>query len=111
MVGIALRVDAVEPFAEARCWGEAGHYERVRGVMTGTLDPAAPENRGIVDLDKAPRNDAGFVEYESDFFMLRPLRLRAAGILVYDVTNRGNNRILPRLDDGPADGNDPKYAR
>jgi hypothetical protein len=111
MVGITLRVDAVEPFAEGRCWGEAGPYERVRGVMTGMLDPAAPENRGIVDLDKAPRNAAGFVEYESDFFMLRPLRRRAGGILVYDVTNRGNKRILAVLDDGPADGNDPKYAR
>ncbi|HJU15326.1 MAG TPA: alpha/beta hydrolase domain-containing protein [Stellaceae bacterium] len=111
MVGIKLRIDAVEPFAEGRSWGETGPYERVRGVVLGTLDPAAAQNRVIVDLDKAPRNEAGLVEYESDFFMLRPVRPRSAGLLVYDVTNRGNKRILAMLDDGPADGNDPKTAR
>jgi hypothetical protein len=116
MVGIELRIDAVEPFAEGRSWGAAGAYERVRGVVSGTLDPAAPGNRGIVDLDKAPTNAAGLVAYESDFFMLRPAlrqQLRGphpAGILVYDVTNRGNKRLLSRLDDGPADGNDPRTA-
>jgi hypothetical protein len=108
---IEIRVDAVEPFAEGRSWGEAGAYERVRGVVTGTLDPAAPENQGIVDLDKAERNAAGLVEYDADFFMLRPVRPRPGGILVYDVNNRGNKRLLSRLDDAPAAGNDPKTAR
>jgi hypothetical protein len=117
MVGIEFRIDAVEPFAEGRAWGEAGAYERVRGVVKGTLDPAASENRCIVDLDKAPRNTAGLVEYDSDFFMLRPALQRqlrgpyADGILVYDVTNRGNKRILSMLDDGPGEGNDPRTAR
>jgi hypothetical protein len=111
MVGIEIRIDAVEPFAEGRSWGEAGAYERVRGVVKGTLDPVASENRGIVDLDKAPRNAAGLVEYDCDFFMLRPVRPYADGILVYDVTNRGNKRLLSRLDDGPGDGNDPRTVR
>ena len=108
---IEIRVDRVEPFADGQAWGEAGAYERVRGVVTGTLDPAAPENQGIVDLDKAPRNAAGLVAYDSDFFMLRPVRPRHAGILVYDVNNRGNKRILAQLDDAPAAGNDPKSAK
>jgi hypothetical protein len=110
MVGIEFRIDAVEPFAGGRSWGEVGAYERVRGVVKGTLDPAAAQNRVIVDLDKAPTNEAGLVEYESDFFLLRPVRSQPDGILVYDVTNRGNKRLFAMLDDGPAAGNDPRAA-
>ena len=43
------------------------------------LDPADPANAGIVDLDKAPRNAKGLVEYATDFDILRPKDpLRAA---------------------------------
>ena len=79
----------------ARRFGEAGSYLRIRGVAKGELDPAAPENQVIVDLDKAPRNARGLVEYETDFFILRPADpSRTNGVLVYDVTNRGRKRIL-----------------
>jgi Alpha/beta hydrolase domain len=109
---LEVRIEAVEPFAEGRAWGEAGAYERVRGVARGLLDPRAAQNRVIVDLDMAPRNAAGLVEYETDFFMLRPEEQRpGGGILVYDVTNRGNKRLLAQLDDAPADGNDPRDAK
>jgi hypothetical protein len=111
-----ITITAVEPFADNRSYGEAGPYVRIRGVARGMLDPTAPENAGIVDLDKAPRNAAGLVEYATDFFMLRPAVPRqGSGILVYDVTNRGNKRILQLLDDVSANDpiavNDPKTAR
>jgi hypothetical protein len=114
MTDVEIRVDTVEPFAEGREFGEAGSYLRVRGVVKGALDPRAPENSAIVDLDKAPKNASGLVEYESDFFMLRPKDMRRTrGVLVYDVANRGNLRILQQLDDAPGDparANDPKNA-
>ena len=72
MTNLEIKIDAVEPFAEGRAFGEAGSYLRVRGTAKGELDPAAPQNQVIVDLDKAPRNARGLVEYETDFFMLRP---------------------------------------
>src|SRR5215472_8255847 len=104
MANIEIQVNAVEPFAEGQPFGEAGSYLRIRGVAKGELDPAAPENRVIVDLDKAPRNERGLVEYETDFFILRPADpSRTSGVLVYDVTNRGSKRILQRLDDAPGD--------
>src|SRR4030088_2774442 len=111
-----ITISAVEPFAENKSYGEAGPYVRFRGVAHGTLDPTAPENAGIVDLDKAPRNAAGLVEYATDFFVLRPAEpRRGSGILVYDVTNRGSKRILQLLDDVPANDpiavNDPQTAR
>jgi hypothetical protein len=112
----AITITAVEPFAEGKSFGEAGPYLRLRGVARGVLDPRAPENAGIVDLDRAARNAAGLVEYATDFFMLRPAEpQRGSGMLVYDVTNRGAKRILSLLDDVPANdpiaANDPKTAR
>jgi hypothetical protein len=113
---IGITISAVEPFAEAKAFGEAGGYVRVRGVAHGVLDPKAAENSGIADLDKAARNAAGLVEYATDVFVLRPAEPRhGSSILVYDVTNRGSKRILQLLDDVPANDpiavNDPKTAR
>jgi len=109
-----IDIAAVEKFADGRGFGEAGPYVRVHGVARGELDPAAPHNAGIVDLDKAERNARGMVEYELDLFILRPADpARGSGTLVYDVTNRGRKVILGRLDEAPgdADTNDPRAAR
>src|SRR5215207_486460 len=111
----AISITATEPFADGQAFGEAGPYVRIRGVARGALDPQAPENAVIADLDKAPRNAAGLVEYATDFDMLRPTEpRRGSGILVYDVPNRGSKRIFNLLDDVPASDpartNDPRTA-
>ncbi len=114
MAIVEINVDAIEPFAEGRSFGSAGAYLRIKGVARGELDPAAPENTAIADLDKAPRNARGMVEYETDFFILRPAKPKpAGGILVYDVTNRGRKVILGRLDEAGADAdtNNPTTAQ
>src|SRR4051794_1686613 len=114
-----IAIEAVEPFAEGREFGDAGPYVRIRGVARGELDPESPHNAAIVDLDKAQRNARGMVEYELDLFILRPADpARGSGTLVYDVTNRGRKVILGRLDEAPsgtntgdANTNDPRSAR
>jgi Alpha/beta hydrolase domain len=112
MAIVEIKVDAVEPFAEGQGFGEAGSYLRIKGVAKGEVDPAAPENKSIVDLDKAPRNARGMVEYETDFFILRPAEpRRASGVLVYEVTNRGRKVILGRLDEAGGNANDPKSVQ
>lgn len=108
-----IRLDAVEPFLGGHSFGEAGAYERLRGVAKGELDPAAPENKVIVNLDKAPRNARGMVEYEIDVYMLRPADAKkASGILFYEVTNRGRKLLPTFVHDAakatPAAANDPK---
>ncbi len=110
---IAFNIVAVEPFAEGAAFGNSGAYERVRGTFKGELDPADLRNKVIVNLDHAPRNAAGRVEYEADFFMLRPRDgARGNGKLVYDVTNRGRKNIHWRVMDArpatPAHANDPR---
>ena len=106
-----IKIDAVEPFADNHAFGQAGAYVRIKGVAKGELDPKAAENATIVDLDKAPRNARGMVEYETDIFIMRPADpAKGNGILYYEVLNRGSKQLGRRLHDtrgGPAN-NDPK---
>src|SRR5438128_1635177 len=96
----AIRIDAVEPFADGQSFGEAGSYVRIKGVAKGELDPKAPENAVIVDLDKAPVNARGMVDYEVDIFILRPADPgKGNGILYYEVLNRGAKQLGGRLHD------------
>jgi hypothetical protein len=100
-----IKLEAAAPFVEGRVFGRVGAYERVKGVAKGELDPGAPQNAGIVDLDKAPRNNRGMVEYEVDIFILRPADpARANGILFYEVLNRGNKQLGTRLLDVTSGG-------
>jgi hypothetical protein len=104
-----IKIDTVEPFAEGQPFGEAGSYERVRGTAKGELDPQSPQNQPIVDLDKAPRNARGLVEYETDFFILRPLDpSRGSGVILYEANNRGRKALLARVDEAPPNNNDPR---
>src|SRR5215831_10457093 len=111
---VEIQIEAIERFAAGRSFGDTGSYLRIKGVAKGEIDPAAPENSVIADLGQAPGNARGMIEYETDFFILRPAALRRAhGVLVYDVTNRGRKMILNLLDDasGGADTNNPKTAQ
>jgi hypothetical protein len=91
-------------------FGVVGAYERLHGTVFGELDPIHPLNAGIVNLDRAVRNARGNVEYRSEFRILKPLDLdRGNGCLVYDVPNRGNQPIMPRLNGAP-DGGHPQHA-
>jgi hypothetical protein len=91
-------------------FGTAGSYERLHGILFGELDPTHCLNAGIVDLDRAARNPHGNVEYQSDFRILKPVDLdRGCGCLLYDVPNRGNQPIMPRLNGAP-DGGHPDHA-
>src|SRR6185503_1326314 len=50
----------------------ASSYEKLVGTVHFAVDPNDPHNRIVVDLDKAPRNAAGLVEFSSDLYVLRP---------------------------------------
>src|SRR4051812_33007726 len=91
-------------------FGAVGPYERLHGTVFGEVDPAHPLNAGIVNLNRAARNARGNVEYRGDFRILKPLDLdRGNGCLVYDVPNRGNQPIMPRLNGAP-DGGHPQHS-
>ena len=92
-------IASVKPFADGMLFGDGGAYERVTGTASGELDPADLRNRVIVNLDKAPKNAAGKVEYSVDFDMLRPVN-GGNRKLLFDVTNRGRKFVLHWLLDG-----------
>jgi alpha/beta hydrolase family protein len=99
---VEVRIEGTEPFAGGAAFGAAGAYERVWGTATGELDPADPLNRGIVNIARAPRNARGRVEYETDWFMLRPAdAAKGNGKIFYEVNNRGRKFLFNRLLDAP----------
>jgi hypothetical protein len=107
---IRLRIDAREPFAGGMTFGDVGPYERLAGRILFAIDPQDPANRPIVDLDRAPRNAAGLVEFAADLFVLKPVDLgRGNRRLLYDVNNRGNIRALQFFNDAPH-SNAPRAA-
>lgn len=84
-------------------FGAAGPYEKLVGRVHFALDPAAPQNRGIVDLALAPKNAAGLVELSADVYVLKPVDPgRGNGRLFYEAGNRGTKRILPVFQNGAA---------
>jgi Alpha/beta hydrolase domain len=102
-----LEITRREPFAAGQAFGSAGAYEKVVGRFLGELDPAHPLNAGIVDLDKAPRNARGRVEYSADFYILKPADLaKGNGALFHDVDNRGDKRLLVQFNSAQS-SNDP----
>jgi len=104
-----ISVVSVEPLAGGVAFGDAGGYERVKGTFRGELDAADPRNRVIVNLDKAPRNAAGRVEYEADFYILRPADpARGSRKILFDVTNRGRQYAHWMFGDSRTVRNDPR---
>lgn len=90
-VEISSRADALG----GRVFGDTGAYETLSGSIYFAVDPANPHNRVIVDLEKAPRNTQGKVEFSSDIFIIRPKDpAKGNGVLFFDVVNRGNKSLL-----------------
>lgn len=79
----------------ARTFGSAGAYERVRGIAHFAIDPKAEANRNITDIDRAPRNPAGLVEFSADLYLLKPRDPgRGNGTILFEPPNRGGKGML-----------------
>jgi hypothetical protein len=95
---IAQRASAFD----GQTFGDAGPYEWLRGRVLGEVDPGHPGNVGIALLELAPRNAKGYVEYWSDFVILKPVQMSSANrVLLYDVLNRGEQKALTAFNDVP----------
>jgi len=102
-----IEITSRETFAGGVTFGETGAYEKIRGTLFYSVDPANPANTAIVDLDLAPRGADGRVHFQGDFLLLKPVDLaRGNGRLLYDVNNRGNLYMLRHINGG-ARTNDP----
>ena len=90
-VEIASRTD----IQDGKPFGPAGAYEKITGRVFFAVDPANLHNRQIVDLDKAPRNAQGEVEFSADLYLLKPKDMAKGNqAVLFEVSNRGGRGIL-----------------
>jgi hypothetical protein len=107
LTGLLVGLTAVQP-SEARVvklvveqrtsyvggvdWGKAGPYEMLRGTAYMEADPLNAHDAVIVDLENAPRDAKGLVEFSTQFMILKPVDMQKSNRKIfYAVNNRGNN--------------------
>src|SRR5689334_18632466 len=119
LVGFAL---ALAPAARARIktivytttpafggqsFGNVGTFDKLVGTAFGEVDPNDPHNKIIQDIELAPRNERGMVEYSADIYIIKPHEMTKGNrILFYNVHNRGNKGGLNTFNLG-VQGNPP----
>lgn len=92
---VRIEVTSRADVAGGQPFAAAGAYEKLAGRIYFAVDPALPANRIVTDIDRAPRNGAGKVEFSADFFLLKPKEIgRGNGAILYEVSNRGGKGML-----------------
>jgi alpha/beta hydrolase family protein len=82
-------------------FGSAGAFERIVGRVHFGVPISNPQNRGIVDLDKAENLKDGEVEFSADVVVVQPKDVaKANGTLLLEIPNRGHPRIVGLVDEG-----------
>ncbi|MCU0229168.1 MAG: hypothetical protein MUF01_16175 [Bryobacterales bacterium] len=112
---VLARVERVEvtwsgTVLNGKAFGETGAYEALQGKIYYAVDPDDDANSEIADLDLAPRNADGDVEFSADFYLLWPLDpTKGNGTMLCEVVNRGNKLALPFFQ-GAQRTHDPRLA-
>lgn len=74
-------------------------YERIVGKVHFAVDPKLAANQIIADIDKAPKNAAGLVEFSSDLLVLKPKDpAKSNGTALLEISNRGGRGMLGTFD-------------
>ena len=90
-----IEIHARSNVLDGRTFGLTGPYEKLVGKVYFAVDPANPINQIIADIDKAPRNAAGKVEFSSDLYVLKPKQPeRGNGAVLCGIPNRGRKFML-----------------
>ena len=92
-----VRIDVLSraDVAAGKSFAGTGPYEKLAGRIYFEVDPSNDANKIITDIDKAPRNARGRVEFSADFFLMKPKDIaRGNGTLLYEVSNRGGKGML-----------------
>ncbi|MBM3738101.1 MAG: hypothetical protein FJW39_20155 [Acidobacteria bacterium] len=89
-------------------FGSAGPYERIIAKAHFAVDPKVAANRIISDIDLAPVNQDGHVEFAADIYVLKPREpKRGNGTVLFEVSNRGNKGMMSMFQMGGG-GLDPR---
>src|SRR3984957_11425478 len=98
-----VEISSHQDILNGKSFGAVGPYEKLVGKVYFTADPNNPHNKIIADLDKAPKNSQGKVEYSADLYILRPKDAsHGNGVALLDVVNRGRLGVFSAFNRGKA---------
>ena len=93
---VRIVVERTTPYADGRTFGDAGAFERLEGTVYMEVDPDDPLNGVVVNLDRAPRNANGLVEFSAPFVIIKPVdATRGNRKILFGINNRGNAIEIP----------------
>jgi hypothetical protein len=96
-----IEITKTEPAFGGVSFGKTGSYDHLVGKAYGEVDPKAPGNVIIQDIQLAPRNTRGMVEYSTDIDILKPHELSKSNrVLFFNIVNRGTKGGLALFNEG-----------
>ena len=106
---VHIDINRREPF---RSFGDRGPYERLSGKAFYAIDPNEAGLPDICDLDLAPRNAEGLVEFSSTLDIVKPVDASSGnGRILYEFANRGSRSAITGFNYGKGqDMSSPEYA-
>src|SRR5688500_13760729 len=72
---VRIQIASRQPAFNGQSFGASGAYEQIKGLAFGEIDPSDPKNALITDIDLAPKNARGRVEYRTTFTLLKPVSM------------------------------------
>ena len=103
---VKLEITKREVVADGMSFGDAGAYEKLTGRAWFEVDPTLERNRTVFDIDRAPLNANGRVEFSADMVILKPVDIdRGTKTLFFEVNNRGRKISFGRMHDTASDAN------
>src|SRR5580698_10244606 len=99
-----IEIKSTKDVLGGKAWGNTGAYEELIGTAYFTVDPKAAANRNIPDIDKAPKDAKGMIEYSSDIYIDRPKdAAKGNGVAFFEASNRGKRSLLTQFNQPFAD--------
>jgi hypothetical protein len=101
---IRLEFESKSSFAGGKSFGAVGPYERLLGMVHFAIDPDEKELPFVCDIEYAPRNADGLIEFKAVIDLVKPVDMsKSNGKLLFDFSNRGGRGAFTRLNDGGGD--------
>ena len=87
----SITINSIAPAYGGVSFGSVGAYQFVTGVANGAVDPKDPRNAVIEDIELAPLDSKGLVEYSTVFQILMPVdETKGNHIMLTEIVNQGN---------------------
>ncbi len=80
-------------------FGNVGAYECIQAKIHFAVDPRLAPNQMVADIDLAPRDANGLVEFSADLYMLMPRdSSKGNGTALVEISNRGGKALPMEFD-------------